>query len=608
MNFLQRSLYAKVVALLAIPFFLQLCMFSYCRMLIDSLHDLEMRQARSREIIGETNWIHGEISNAIVGRVGEIFVHSHNKFRPLRENSIRALNPAFARLRANFRDDPVQLGRVNRWEKLCSDLRQRLEETKQGETAGDLMNQPEVSAILSELPQIRHEILAEERLKDAAATKELPAVQLSLAQQMNYLIVLDIFTALVLIYLFIRNIAARLSVVSENSLRLVRRQPLLPPMGGEDEISRLDEVFHIVARTLSEMTRRDREIADNILDVICSIDVDGRFTEVNQASMAMWGYDADELLGMRVAQIVDEETRATTLAAINKARAEGSKAKFENRVICKDGTIRDMLWVCSFSDDRMFAAVHDISERKRAEQMKEEFYAMVSHDVRTPLTGISLFLESLLAGIYGDASERMKNMALGSTRAVNQVMTLINSLLEMQKLESGTVELAYESVDLDALINESVDTVSQMAIAQELKIEHPAIGITIEADKQKLSQVLTNLISNAVKYSPSGGVIVIDGRIDGDYVEVSVKDEGRGVPSEKQALIFEPFKQAAKEDNNRGTGLGLSICKTIVECHGGTIGVESEPQRGSRFWVKLPISGKVIRLKERENAEMKVGN
>ena len=246
--------------------------------------------------------------------------------------------------------------------------------------------------------------------------------------------------------------------------------------------------------------------------------------------------------------------------------------------------------------DRTFHGMVDALERasekeRQAEKMKQEFFQMVSHDLRTPLTTISFFLSVLLQGSYGNVNEKGVKAANGSVSAVDRLLGMVNGLLEMERLTSEGLIMEKRVCNLDDLLDKVAD--SALGFAEKNKIELEIVSqedVEFFADESRLVQVLVNLTANAVKFSPEGSTVKVQGKKLDDCVELSVLDHGRGIPEEERQSIFERFKQVRKEDATEkgGTGLGLAICKAIVEAHGGELGVESEVGKGSRFWFRIP--------------------
>ena len=238
--------------------------------------------------------------------------------------------------------------------------------------------------------------------------------------------------------------------------------------------------------------------------------------------------------------------------------------------------------------------MHDISEIRHASNMKSHFLATVSHELRTPLTAITGALGLLHSGTTDPSSAagaRLLGIARENSQRLNE---LINDLLDMEKLEAGKVALQLEPQDLRAAVVQAME--SNRPYAERFQVHwyipDGLADMAIIADQRRLQQVLTNYLSNAAKFSHSGGSIRIEWHLKGDSVTVSVVDQGIGIAAEQQPLLFTKFSQLDTTDKRRrgGTGLGLAICKELIERMGGQVGVQSEVDRGSCFWFTLPLA------------------
>jgi signal transduction histidine kinase len=239
-------------------------------------------------------------------------------------------------------------------------------------------------------------------------------------------------------------------------------------------------------------------------------------------------------------------------------------------------------------------AFHDMARSlAELEQIKKDFVAMITHDLRTPMTSTMGFLELLGDGVYGPIPDKARDGANLAFRNVRRMIALINDLLDVEKLESGKWELSPESITLEPVVTRSVESVSVFAEQHKVKIAVEPIDSTVYADGNRLVQVLVNLITNAVKFSPVDSSVTISARTKGDLVELRITDQGCGIPPQYRESIFDRFRQVRATDATQkgGTGLGLAICKAIVEQHGGSIGVESEEGKGSTFWFTVPVRG-----------------
>lgn len=232
-------------------------------------------------------------------------------------------------------------------------------------------------------------------------------------------------------------------------------------------------------------------------------------------------------------------------------------------------------------------------ELEKANEMQADFSAMIAHDLRSPLTAVLSAAAILRDGLVGAVNEEQKNW-LGKIEAQSRnLVNLVNDFLDLSKIESGHIELVKESVDLDQLIRSSLDNYLPLSKDKKVSVRScvaPALS-QIKADPRRLDQVFSNLISNAIKFTPEGGEIEVGAdRENGLGVKVWVRDNGVGIAPEEIGQIFEKYRQttSGKESKHKGTGLGLVISKMIVEAHGGRIWVESEQGKGTTFTFTIP--------------------
>jgi signal transduction histidine kinase len=240
---------------------------------------------------------------------------------------------------------------------------------------------------------------------------------------------------------------------------------------------------------------------------------------------------------------------------------------------------------------------HEIADKSRqleaASRHKSEFLANMSHELRTPLNAVIGFSEVLLQRMFGELNDKQDEYLKDIYASGQHLLSLINDILDLSKIEAGRMELAAAPFHLPSALDNAVTLVRERAgrhgIALQLDID-PALG-EVAGDERKIKQVLLNLLSNAVKFTPEGGRIILRAARRDGMVEISVSDTGIGIAPEDQAAIFEEFRQVGSDERKReGTGLGLTLAKKFVELHGGRISVESEPGRGSTFTFTLPAS------------------
>ncbi len=230
-------------------------------------------------------------------------------------------------------------------------------------------------------------------------------------------------------------------------------------------------------------------------------------------------------------------------------------------------------------------------ELKQAEQRKQDFVSMISHDLRSPLTSVQLSL-ALIQKSEDEISAVNEERVAAASRNITRVNKMLEQLLDMEKLEAGMLKIEPVLTDLDGIIKQSIDSIHEQASEKSIVISYKAHRLIISADPERLRQVLINILSNAVKFAPPSTAIDISVLDRSNMVTVSVHDQGPGIALGEQERVFDRFYQASRDSSLRkaGTGLGLAIAKTLIEAHNGKIGVTSAEGKGSTFWFAIPSS------------------
>ncbi len=253
-----------------------------------------------------------------------------------------------------------------------------------------------------------------------------------------------------------------------------------------------------------------------------------------------------------------------------------------------------MLHKAATTDTGFYSIIcRDISERKRVEILKDQFVSIVNHELRTPLTSIRGALGLIGSGVLGELDPKIQRMVDIGTNNCDRLVRLINDLLDIQRMGDENARFNYDSVNLSNIVGDSIDGLDGYATGCSVRIDFVdnTTGLPIYGDADRLIQVVTNLISNAIKFSPHDGHVVVRLEEHGKECRLSVIDQGPGIPAAMQSKIFDKFSQvdSSSERAKGGTGLGLFIVKEIVDRHGGRIMVESELDKGSAFHVWLPL-------------------
>lgn len=345
-------------------------------------------------------------------------------------------------------------------------------------------------------------------------------------------------------------------------------------------------------RMLEENERRIRQIFE-AMPVGLLVSNRLSYIEVsNPAFCKMTGYAQEEIIGKQIPFVLTDLQGMTTGEDLVKILS----AHQDTRLLSKEG--RYIPVHLSFSDISMsgnkkyLIVLLDITEREKLEQLKSEFFAMVSHDLRSPLNSLLTALELLADGTYGPLNASGQETTKRNVREVDRLIRLVDELLDIEKMKAGKFAVEAENCSVDDLVESSIGAVLDFSQRRSVDIQYEKNpNMTCFGDSSLLIRVIVNLLSNAIKFSPAGEAIVVSAKLVDEGTLFSVCDKGRGVPPEFQERIFQQYEQLVDSNPSKGTGLGLPICKLIIEQHGGRIWVDSELGKGSTFSFVLPLAG-----------------
>ncbi|MDP1940782.1 MAG: PAS domain S-box protein, partial [Gallionella sp.] len=380
--------------------------------------------------------------------------------------------------------------------------------------------------------------------------------------------------------------------------------PLLNNKGeviGASKIVRDITERKLAAQAKLEDENRLAAILDNVLDGIITINEVGSVASFNKAAENIFGYSAAEVIGHNVKMLMPEPYHSEHDGYLHNHMSTGTRKiiGIGRQVVGqrRDGSTFPMDLAVSamqLGSKRMFTGiVRDITERVRTERMKSEFISTVSHELRTPLTSIRGSLGLLAGGLAGALPAQVKTLIDIAHKNSERLILLVNDILDMEKIEAGKMEFLPAPTRLIPLLHQAIEGnrayAEQFGVVYELTDALPDVDVNLDADRWQ--QVLSNLLSNAAKFSPAGDRVILSATSDGERVRITVSDHGSGIPAQFQSRIFEKFSQADSSDTRKkgGTGLGLSITKSLVEQMGACIGFESQPDVLTTFWVEFPV-------------------
>lgn len=371
----------------------------------------------------------------------------------------------------------------------------------------------------------------------------------------------------------------------------------------------------VVSRTaeLRQAEHRWRRLLEDVQLVVIGLDTHGKVTYANPFFLTLTGYTAEEMKDadwFRCFVPPSEDLEVSDYFQ-QLHRQKGIPLQYQNAILTKSGEERIIVWNNTVLRDQnnhitgTMSIGSDITERFAIDQIKGEFVAMVSHELRTPLTAIHGGVKLLAQGIVPSESKQGKELLRVVAKNSKRLSRLVDDILELERLESGYYPLHKQWFNTRSLTRQAVEALEVIANQSEVNIEICDPGIQLLGDCDRINQILTNLIDNAIKFSPSGSIVRLTVEEQGKFfshgddqgtdnnsshVLFSICDQGKGISPEKCDKIFERFVQLDKTGNSDkgGTGLGLSICRNIVRQHGGKIWVESTPRKGSCFFFTLP--------------------
>ncbi len=348
------------------------------------------------------------------------------------------------------------------------------------------------------------------------------------------------------------------------------------------------------------MDRLPWRILDSSTSGILAVDLEGRILFVNAALARRLGIDGEAWLGKP----------ATELFSVVASQVSAKKIPVHRLGALRDGArtySREVQWsdgqrIVHLREDsaplrdesgnlvgRLFA-YHDLSWEKTIDQMKSEFISIASHELRTPMTSIKGSIDLILGGCTGEINSEALELLEVAHSACDRMIRLISDILDLSKIEAGQIKLKLERIDLTDAVKRSLRSLKALA-AQDgitLRLEQPQTLPRVEADKDRIEQVITNLVFNAIKYSPAKSEVRIDLSSENGWVNCGVSDQGCGIQEEDLDRIFGKFQQVGPPQRGGGTGLGLAITQALVTEHKGKIWVESKVGEGSRFVFCLP--------------------
>ena len=394
-----------------------------------------------------------------------------------------------------------------------------------------------------------------------------------------------------------RELAARVQALQRQlAAHHAEVRPLREPVSLPDPLeglrAQLDEALRVSGeqRRLAEAEReRLHRILEHLSDGIVIIDAEGKVRLLNRAAQELLGTGRSRAIGRPYPEVL----RDYELDELIRAAAAGVTSP-PSRFVELGRPRRTVQALASSlpgpSGPMVTLILRDITELRRTEAIRRDFIANVSHDLRTPLAGLQALVETLLDGALDDPAVARDFLNRIATE-VDHLTRLVTQLLELSRAEAGQLPLHRVPTDLSALIQQALARFEPRARAKELELETnlPAELPVVSCDPERIGQVLSNLLDNAIKFTPPGGRITVSAEATATEVRVAVSDTGPGIPSDDLDRIFERFYKGDRSRSASGSGLGLAIVKHLVQLHGGTVWAASPPRSGATIGFSLPV-------------------
>jgi PAS domain S-box-containing protein len=593
------TLSRKAMILVAIPLTFELLFVSTLLVMMHQLDGERAREAHARELTSQLN----KLLRLLLERGTAVIIHNTTDSKAygnrahLLAGQIDQERAVLTTLVDQSQQEMQTMSRIDALIDSCNHkVAESTELVRQGAKTEAAAIWLQLSPILNELCNEVDAAVAEQQSIQVEKKQSLAQMRTRVEIAIYAGIAFNIILAIWLTIYFNRGTSKRLDVLIDNTYRLAMHRDLSPPLDGEDELAHLDRTFRTMSESMLDLRRRETAVIEKAADIICSINVLGKFITVNPACTKQWGYAVDDLVGKHISSVIapdDLERVLQHLTAIKQDAA--AEATFDCKIRTAKGELKPASWSAHWSNEEKstFCVIHDISERVALEQMKNDFLAMASHDLKVPLASIRMLHKMLLVGVYGPVSDQAKEKLTEAQINTERLLALIQGLLDMERLESGSLELKMEPIFVDDIIGGALKSVSGFAEQQNILLHvlsHDNVKLAVDGDK--LIQVMVNLLSNAIKFSPSGETVTVAVEQTDTDLMLTVNDHGIGVPPELQNVIFEKFKTfaGANDANKSGTGLGLAICKLLIESHSGEIGLSTIAGEGTTFFVKLPVN------------------
>jgi PAS domain S-box-containing protein len=371
-----------------------------------------------------------------------------------------------------------------------------------------------------------------------------------------------------------------------------------------EQLHLMEQVQHL-RKQLGESTSRWEEVMQEAAEAICAFDLDGRVVYANDRWRELLGVEGEEVVGNVFERLVYAEDQEGIHQVLEQASQGRRISGHLFQLVHRTGSLRSLrMSAGAIRDDRgqivgTLGIVSDITQERETQRLKDELLTTASHELRTPVTTIRGLTQVLLRGLeQGNVPtpEVLAKRLQVIQRETDRLARLGTDLTDVTRLQIGSLSLYQEGYDVRTIVEELVEVQREVLERQgrfRLMLQLSKETLPVWVDRMRLEQVLSNLLDNAMKYSPEGGLIAVEVQRQGDEAQIAITDSGIGIPHEDLSKVFSPFFRASNASSRHfaGVGLGLYLCQRILQAHGGTISVTSQEGQGSTFFLSLPLEG-----------------
>ena len=598
MKLFDQSLKARGLAVVLIPIFLQIITSIWLYAEFINARNMALNASSNKEILLKTQEIQKNVGDAVFS----IFIVSGSQGligRDYFEESMQGIRRDIAQLQTLAAGNDEFVALLKKLEPISSTLENLMAQT-------DKLGQKEMRALSGEIP------FEKEKLKDLEGFHQVALGLTNIVEKSDkekylnvdaerqklrivfiFVLAVSAVTSAAMALLYGIKIESRLQKVAKNADVLLsknRSNENIIPVDGTDEIALFNRQLASVEASIREAKEKEQALIREASALIISLDKDLQISFANDASYRFLGLMPEELERRGLNSICGQDDSVSQ--QLKTVISNKEAARFEATLITLEGSAIDTEWSVTWSEleGLLFCVVQDISEQKAVEKLREQFIQTVGRDIAQPMEALRLNLQQLHRGDKGELSDKVKLEISRSASNMSRLTRLLNDIVDMDSLSIAKISVMPEWCSAKNIVNKSFDAIRAAADVKKIQlVQRYESEAEVFADADRVIQILVNLLSNAIKFSSESSNVTVEVSKLDQQTLFSVVDTGKGIPADRQSSVFKPFERLSEDTNvSQGAGLGLSICKIIVESHGGNIGVESEPGKGSKFYFSLP--------------------